>query len=345
MNQENKIPSVAVVILNWNGKKYLEEFLPSVLSTKYENLHILVADNASEDDSIVFLKEHYPTVQLILLEKNYGFAEGYNRALKEVFADYFVLLNSDVEVSENWISPVVQLMESDPLIAACQPKILSWRNKSFFEYAGASGGWMDKYGYAFCRGRVFDVCEEDRGQYDDISEVFWASGACFFVRPEVFHDMEGFDPFFFAHQEEIDLCWRMKNNGYKIFVQPQSVVYHLGGGSLAMGSKRKVYLNFRNNLIMLFKNLNPKERFIKLLVRMVLDGIAGMQFLMKGKVGSAIAVMRAHFGFYGWIYFKKEKYKAGFKMKELPGVYRGSIVKDFFFRSKKSFSKIVENKK
>ncbi len=345
MNPQKHTPSVAVVILNWNGRKYLEKYLPSVLATMYENFHIVVADNASEDDSVVFLRENYPSVKLVLLEKNYGFAEGYNRALEQVSADYFVLLNSDVEVSPDWISPVIRLMESDRQIAACQPKILSEKNKTFFEYAGAGGGWIDKYGYAFCRGRVFDISEEDSGQYDDVSEIFWASGACFFVRSEVFRSSGGFDSFFFAHQEEMDLCWRLKNKGYKIFVQPQSVVYHLGGGSLAMGNKRKVYLNFRNNLIMLFKNLHPKEKYLKLFVRMVLDGLAAVQFLFKGKGGSALAVLRAHFSFYRWWLKKDKHYKASNRMKTLSGVYNGSIVKDFYLGSKKSFSNIVENKK
>lgn len=345
MNQEKHKPSVAVVILNWNGKRYLEKYLPSVLETEYANLNITVADNASTDDSVEYLKLHFPSVSLLLLDKNYGFAEGYNRALESISADYFVLLNSDVDVTPGWIEPVIELMESDAAIAACQPKILSERNRLFFEYAGASGGWIDKYGYPFCRGRVFDTCEEDHGQYNDVSEVFWASGACLFVRSEVFRKLGGLDPYFFAHQEEIDFCWRLKNAGYKVYVQPASVVYHLGGGSLEMGSARKIFLNFRNNLIMLYKNLHPKERLIKILIRMVLDGMSSLHYLIKGNIGQAYAVLKAHLAFYRWLIFEKRNEGSKKRLAGLTGVYQGSIVKEYFLKSKKSFSKIVENKK
>ncbi len=235
------LPSVTVVILNWNGKHFLEKFLPSVMLSGYENLSVIVADNASTDDSIPFIKNKYPSVQIIYNAVNEGFAKGYNTALKQVTSDYFILLNSDVEVTKGWINPVISLMESDKTIAACQPKILSFNQKNEFEYAGASGGWIDQYGYPFSRGRVFDTCEKDNGQYDDCSEIFWATGAAFFVRASVYEEMEGFDEYFFAHQEEIDLCWRMQRAGYKIYVEPTSIVYHVGGGTLQKGNKRKVF--------------------------------------------------------------------------------------------------------
>lgn len=345
MQSIHHIPSVAVVILNWNGRHHLEKFLPSVMATRYENLSVVVADNCSSDDSISFLQQNYPSINRLNLDKNYGFAEGYNRALQKLTAEYFVLLNSDVEVSENWIMPIIELMESNKNIAVCQPKILSEKNKNLFEYAGASGGWLDKYGYPFCRGRVFDYCEEDLGQYDDTSKVFWASGACLFIRPHVFEKVGGFDPFFFAHQEEIDLCWRVQNAGYEVYVQPKSVVYHLGGGSLETGNPRKLFLNFRNNLIMLQKNLHPKNKFRIMFVRMSLDWLAAMQFLSKGMFSSFIAIMKAHTRFFKWLFMHKRSRTDRKKLYELEGIYEGSIVRDYFIRKKKIFSEIVENKK
>lgn len=337
-------PSVAIVILNWNGQHFLEQFMPSILASNYENFEVLVADNASTDGSVAFLKKQFPTVRLILLSENYGFAEGYNRALKEVKADYYILLNSDVEVTRDWIRPVVRLMEADATIAACQPKILALRQRSQFEYAGAAGGWIDEYGFPFCRGRVFDVCEDDAGQYDTAGEVFWASGACLFIRAELFHKIGGFDSWFFAHQEEIDLCWRLQNEGYKIWVQPDSVVYHLGGGSLEKGSTRKLYLNFRNNLIMLCKNLHPREAFWVVFKRLSLDGLAALHFLLKGKVGSFWAVMKSHFAFYLWLFGGPATKKSVRKLRrDLRGLYRGSIVWDHYIKKKKRFSEIVHN--
>ena len=221
------VPSVAIVILNWNGKNFLEQFLPSVLSSVYENKRVIVADNASTDDSVAFVKANFPEVEIIINNSNEGFAKGYNTALKQVQSDYYVLLNSDVEVTANWITPVIELMESDAAITACQPKLLAYKNKSLFEYAGASGGWLDTFGYPFSRGRVFDVCEEDKGQYNDAQPCFWASGAALFVKASAYHEMGGLDEYFFAHQEEIDLCWRMQLAGYKVYVQPASVVYHV----------------------------------------------------------------------------------------------------------------------
>lgn len=346
MQGSQHYPSVAIVILNWNGRKYLEKFLPAVEDTSYENFSIVVADNHSADDSIAFLKTHHPQVGLIALDKNYGFAEGYNRALSQLDADYFVLLNSDVTVTKEWLHPLVSLMLSNSNIAACQPKILSYKHKTQFEYAGAAGGWIDRLGYPFCRGRVLGYCEEDTGQYDDVSEVFWASGACLMVRPAIFKKMGGFDTFFFAHQEEIDLCWRMKNAGYQIYVHPGSVVYHVGGGSLAMGDKKKVFLNYRNNLVMLYKNLPATERRRTLFLRMLLDGVAALQFLLLGRGGSFMAVARAHIGYYKWKKIAGANPDAGnAKPKDLPGVFGGSIVINFFLKGKKTFAAIVENKK
>lgn len=346
MQGSQHYPSVAIVILNWNGRKYLEKFLPSVMATAYENFHIVVADNHSSDDSVDFLQRNYPGIKIVELNRNYGFAEGYNRALAVTDTEYFVLLNSDVEVEKGWLRPLITLMESDNDIAACQPKILSYRDKLKFEYAGASGGWIDRLGYPFCRGRVFGSCEKDRGQYDDVAEIFWASGACLAVRPEAFRMIHGFDTYFFAHQEEIDLCWRLRNRGFKIYVQPESVVYHVGGGSLEMGNKRKVFLNYRNNLITLYKNLPVKRRGSILFMRMLLDGLAAFQFLLMGKGGSFLAVVRAHFGYYKWRADKSDRSEGvRQEMMNRAGVFDGSIVSDYFLKRKKTFSAIVENKK
>ena len=252
---------VAVVILNWNGKSFLEKFLPSVFACNSSYAEIIVADNASTDDSVSFLKSKYPQIKIIQNSSNGGFAKGYNDALKLVEAEYYVLLNSDVEVTPNWIDSVIQLMDTDKSIAACQPKIRAFDDKKSFEYAGAGGGFIDKYGYPFCRGRILDTLEEDKGQYNDVREVFWATGACLFVRSECYHKVNGFDEDFFAHMEEIDLCWRLKNLGYKIMYSPNSTVFHVGGGTLNKTSPKKTYLNFRNNLILLCKNHPPKYFF------------------------------------------------------------------------------------
>jgi len=341
-----QLPSVAIVILNWNGRHFLEKFLPSVMASAYEHLSVIVADNASTDDSISFLKKNYPSVSIIINPVNEGFAKGYNTALKQVKADYYVLSNSDVQVSKEWINPIISLMESDKTIAACQPKILSFNHQYQFEYAGASGGWIDKLGYPFSRGRVFDHCETDNGQYEDVSQIFWATGAALFIRSSVFHDMEGFDEFFFAHQEEIDLCWRMQRAGYKIYAVPSSVVYHVGGGTLAMGSKRKVYLNFRNNLIMLSKNLSFSESIWKIPLRLLLDNITACKALIKGDFNAFIAIESAHFNFMKWIFSKRNKKKyPEIKMNQLNGVYNGSVVWQYFINKKKTFYQIIGFKK
>ncbi len=340
------IPSVAIVILNWNGKHFLEKFLPSVVASDYENLSIIIADNASTDDSVSFLQKNYPSVKIIMNPVNEGFAKGYNTALQKVSADYYVLLNSDVEVTKDWIKPVISLMDIDKTIAACQPKILSYNEKNKFEYAGASGGWIDKFGYPFNRGRVFDFCETDVGQYDNTEEIFWATGAAFFVRAAIFHKLDGFDEHFFAHQEEIDLCWRMQRAGYKIYVVPSSVVYHVGGGTLPKGNERKVFLNFRNNLLMLAKNLPASEKLKIIPFRICLDNIAGMQALVKGDWKTFRAVQKAHFNFIKWnLKHQNQDYLPKNKLKKLAGVFNGSVVKKYFIEKKRTFSEIIGFKK
>lgn len=334
---------VAVVILNFNGKQFLEQFLPSV--TKHSVSHkIIVADNNSSDDSVSFLKSNYPAIQIIQNKSNTGFAQGYNDALKSVDAEYYVLLNSDVEVTESWIENVITLMDANPAIAACQPKILDFNNRNKFEYAGAAGGFIDKYGYPFCRGRVFNSLEEDKNQYSNSMEVFWATGACMFVRSKAFWEVGGFDGDYFAHMEEIDLCWRLKNIGKKIFVEPKSVVYHVGGGTLNKLSSRKTFLNFRNNLTTLTKNHPSGFLFFKIIFRMKLDGIAAFKFLLDGQPKHFFAVIRAHFAFYGWLpktlsKRKKAKQHPNFKF-TMSKAYNGNVVLEHFIRKKKHYSEL-----
>ena len=332
---------VAVVILNWNGKFFLEKFLPNVI--KYSTgAQIIVADNQSSDDSLSFLNEHFPNVEVIINPSNDGFSTGYNLALKQVQAEYYVLLNSDVEVTENWIEPIITLLDSNKQIAACQPKILDYNNRTTFEYAGAAGGFIDKYGYPFCRGRIFNVLEEDKGQYNTTKEVFWATGACMFVRAEAFWKVGGFDDDYFAHMEEIDVCWRMKNIGYQIYVEPKSCVYHVGGGTLNKLSPRKTFLNFRNNLTTLTKNASPRFLFFKILYRMILDGVAAFKFLFEGSGSHFIAVLKAHFSFYAQLPSTLKKRKA---MRQMPGfvdsttgVFEKNIVYLHFIKGVKKYS-------
>jgi GT2 family glycosyltransferase len=288
----------AVVVLNWNGKEWLEKFLPNLVNHS-QVATVFVADNASTDDSVDYVKINFPTVKIIVNASNGGYAKGYNDVLKQIDAEYFVLINSDIEVTAGWLSPIISLMDSDKQIASCQPKILNYNSKTKFEYAGASGGFIDILGYPFCRGRIFDDLEQDKGQYNDAVEVFWATGACFFVRSNHFWELGGLDEDFFAHQEEIDLCWRLKNKGYKIMVQPKSVVYHVGGGTLNASSPFKTHLNFRNNLFMLFKNLPISSLFTTIPMRLVLDGVAALTFLNKEKgLEHVLAIAKAHFSFY-----------------------------------------------
>jgi len=284
---------LAVVILNWNGKKFLERFLPTLLRTLPDYAEAVVCDNASGDDSVAFLQEHFPQVTLLQNDKNEGFARGYNLALQRVEAKYYCLLNSDIEVTEGWIEPVIEQMDANEKIAAVQPKLLSYDRRDEFEYAGASGGYIDKYGYPFCRGRVFGNVEKDHGQYNDVTDIFWATGAAMFVRSDVYRLMEGLDDDFFAHMEEIDFCWRIKNLGYKIKVNPASVVYHIGGGTLPKNNSYKTVLNFRNSLYLLIKNL-PDERLVKTLaLRFFLDQVAAFSFLAQGHVKDFTAVYKA----------------------------------------------------
>ncbi|MEX6686596.1 glycosyltransferase family 2 protein [Danxiaibacter flavus] len=338
-------PTVAIVILNYNGVHYLQKFLPSVLSCSAEYARVIVADNASTDNSLALLRESFPSVELIILDRNYGFAGGYNKALEQVKSDYYVLLNSDVEVSRGWIEPIITLMESDKAIAACQPKLLSYHEPELFEYAGGAGGWIDYLGYPFSRGRVFEVCEKDVRQYNSTAPVFWASGAAMFVRASVFQDCRGFDAYFFAHMEEIDLCWRMQLKGHKIMSCPASVVYHVGGGTLPKGNERKVYLNFRNNLIMLCKNLPWQERIWKLPLRFFLDILFACKNLFTGYPKSFTAVLKAHVSVVKWrlLHSLKAPYtKRPFTT--LTGVYNRSIVWNYFVNNMKKFSDIIGNK-
>jgi GT2 family glycosyltransferase len=301
------LPSVAIVILNWNGKQFLERFLPSVLNSSYDNKEVIVADNASNDDSISFLENNYPQVRILRNEKNDGFAGGYNWAMQHIEAEISVLLNSDVEVTSGWIEPVVDIFDQNPSVAAVQPKILDHNKKDHFEYAGACGGWIDNYGYPFSRGRIFDSVEKDLHQYDDPMKIFWASGAAMFIRTSIFKEMGGFDPFFFAHQEEIDLCWRMQLSGYEIMSCPQSVVYHIGGGTLAKENPRKVFLNFRNNLIMLYKNLSFLESIKLIPIRLFLDFVSAIKSCLSGHFSYYAAIGKAHLAFFGWLLFKQSK--------------------------------------
>ncbi|NBU71709.1 MAG: glycosyltransferase family 2 protein [Bacteroidetes bacterium] len=289
----------SIVILNWNGKRHLQACLPSVCATEYENYSIWVADNGSTDDSVSWLKSCMADrVKILELKENTGYAGGYARALKMIEADIYVLLNSDVEVTPHWLQPVMAAFATHPNLAAIQPHILDYYNRQKFEYAGAAGGYVDSLGYPFCAGRIFEQIEDDKGQYNNPRSVFWASGACLFVRAKAYHEVGGLDPIFFAHMEEIDLCWRLQNAGYQLWQLPESVVYHMGGGTLAYGNPRKTYLNFRNSLINLQKNVPANERIWKIPLRMMLDFPAAVKFLLHGSWGDAWAVFRAHMSFY-----------------------------------------------
>jgi GT2 family glycosyltransferase len=340
------LPLVAIVILNYNGRNYLEKFLPSVIASTYPNKKIIIADNASTDDSVLYIKNDFKEAEIILLDKNYGFAGGYNMALPKVEADYYILLNSDVEVAPGWIEAMVNLMEADKNIAACQPKILYYYNKNIFEHAGACGGWIDTLGYAFARGRIFDLCEEDSGQYNQPAKVFWATGAALCIRPECFHEVKGFDSYFFAHMEEIDLCWRLQRKGYTIYCCPASVVYHVGGGTLPKTNSRKTYLNFRNNFIMLLKNFSFREALWKIPARILLDWVFAFKSLLQKDIKTFAAVFKAHASVLKWISESPGHQKLpSKKLKQLGGVYNGSLVWAYFFRHKKHFSEIVNDKK
>ena len=330
----------AVVILNWNGRTLLEKFLPSVLNYS-SSAEIIVADNASTDDSISFVKNIFPTITIIQNKSNGGYAKGYNDALADLNHEYFILLNSDVEVTANWLEPLIAMMDSDKSIAACQPKILSYQNKNQFEYAGAAGGFIDKYGFPFCRGRMFNTFENDDRQYNDVKEIFWATGACMMVRASAFNEAGKLDEDFFAHMEEIDLCWRMKNLGNKIMYCPDSTVFHVGGGTLNKINPQKTFLNFRNNLILLCKNHAPGFFILKMMMRLNLDGVAGMKFFFSGSFSHCWAVLKAHWSFYvhlGTTLRKRKEMKKRIKNYSTTAIYRRSIVHAYYLMGKKKFS-------
>lgn len=332
----------ALVILNYNGVDFLKKFLPVIIEHSSADAEIWVADNCSTDGSVELLEEQFRDIKLIRNKTNGGFATGYNLALKQIAADYYILLNSDIEVTANWIKPVIDLMETDDSIGACQPKIRSYYQKDKFEYAGASGGYIDHLGYPFCRGRIFMSLEKDEGQYNDPVEIFWATGACMFLRSDVFHELGGLDDDFFAHMEEIDLCWRMKSVGYKVMVCPSSYVYHVGGGTLPVGSARKTYLNFRNNFVLLYKNLPSNKLYSVLLTRLFLDGLAGMKFLIEGGFSDFVAVIKAHFYFYwNWSHIRNKRRNT--IRNKVSKIYEGNIASEHYIRRIKKFTDLKKD--
>lgn len=333
-------PLVAVVVLNYNTKDLLKKLIPFILKTNYSNFKVVVADNDSSDDSTELVRAHFPEVEILEIPGNLGYAGGYNYALDRVDAEYFVLLNSDVEVDPDWLQPMIDLITSSDKIAAVQPKILQYDDHGKFEYAGASGGYMDRWGYPFCRGRIFNRLEDDHGQYDDNKEVFWASGAALLIRADLFQD-EKLDEDFFAHMEEIDLCWRLKNRGYEIWTCGGAKVFHIGGGTLSQQSSRKTFLNFRNNLAMLTKNLPSWKMWLLLVSRIVFwDLLAGVKFLASGEVGFFKAVIKAHWSFFGHFkkWHQKRKGHTFKRHREHAGFYGKSIAFQFFIRGKRKFS-------
>jgi GT2 family glycosyltransferase len=336
--------TTAVVILNWNGEKYLQQFLPVLLEhTAIPGVEIVVADNASTDNSLEVLNKSFPTIKTIVLDKNYGFAGGYNKAFEQIEADYFVLLNSDVEVTLHWLEPLIDYMNQNQDVAACQPKILSYYQRTYFEHAGASGGYIDRFGFPFCRGRIFGVAEEDKGQYDDVAEVFWATGACMVVRSNLFKKVGGLDDEFFAHMEEIDLCWRFKSRGYRIMCIPQSKVYHIGGGTLNSESPHKTYLNFRNNLLMLYKNLPNNLLKPVMTSRLMFDYLAAFQLFITGKPKNAMSVLKARTDFNKMMPDFEEKRKENILYAtnvDQSDVYQESIVYEYYFKGKKTFNSL-----
>ncbi|WP_294748318.1 glycosyltransferase family 2 protein [uncultured Prevotella sp.] len=334
---------VAVVILNWNGAVMLKKYLPNVLEHSKDEAEVYVADNASTDESVELLKTQFPEVKLIILEKNWGFAEGYNKALAQVEAEYYVLLNSDIEVTPHWLIPLVAFMDAHEDVAACQPKLLSIFQRNQFEYAGACGGYMDKYGYPYCRGRVFDTIEEDRHQYDQPAEVHWATGAALFVRARIYKEVGGLDARFFAHQEEIEMCWRMRIRGYRLFALPESVVYHVGGGTLPKSNPMKTYLNFRNNLTMLYKCLPQSDLGAVMRVRWVLDYVAAVQTLLKGNVGDFKAIFRARRDFKKWkkdFAADREQIQAGRVATTMAEYAPFMLLWQYFARGRKTFAQL-----
>lgn len=332
---------IAVIILNWNGEGLLKEFLPSVISnTPTELANIYITDNGSTDNSVEFVKSNFPAIKIIQLDKNYGFAEGYNKAIEDIKEEYTILLNSDVEVTSNWLYPLLNYMEKHKEVAACQPKILSYNKKDFFEYAGAAGGFIDKFGYPFCRGRLFNVIEPDRGQYDSIINVFWASGACLMIRTSIYKQVGGLDAHFFAHMEEIDLCWRLWARGYKVVCIPSSIVYHMGGATLSKINPYKTYLNFRNSLYLLYKNF-PNNLFLTFSIRLILDILACIKFILSFELKNAIAVVKAHLSFLKTYKLFKNSRKENLEQTvnhQISTIYNGSLVFSFFVRKKRYYS-------
>ena len=336
----NKI-NTAVVVLNWNGVDFLQKFIPILIkNTSSDIAEIIVADNASTDNSVKFLQDNFPEVKLIILKENYGYAEGYNQAIAQLNHKYTVLINSDIEVAENWLEPLVVQMESSSDIAACQPKIRDYKQKEFFEYAGAAGGYIDYLGYPFCRGRIFDSLEKDLGQYEDSKSIFWATGACIMVNTAIYKELGGLDSDFFAHMEEIDLCWRIKSRAYEIYYVPDSTVFHVGGGTLSKLNPKKTFLNFRNNLLLLYKNL-PANKLNKILfIRMILDGIAAIKFMVSFQFSHALAILKAHFSFYKLLSQFKNKRKENLekaKTNIIKEIYPKSILKEYFIHKKDKF--------
>jgi GT2 family glycosyltransferase len=336
--------NIAVVILNWNGRHYLQQFLPSVcMHSEIPDTEIIIVDNCSSDGSVNFVKENFPQVRVIEFDRNYGFAMGYYKALELLESTYFVLLNSDVKVTAGWLSPLCRLMDSNSELGACMPKILAFNQTDSFEYAGASGGFIDRLGYPFCRGRILSTLETDKGQYDDFREVFWASGACMFVRSTAYKKAGGLDGEFFAHMEEIDLCWRMQRLGYKVAVVPDSIVFHVGGGTLPNNTPRKLYLNYRNNLFLLFKNLPIFQLIPVVFIRMILDGLSAMVYLVNGSGHLFIAVIRAHLAFQRRIPLlikMRRQLKGPIRTGKIGSIYPGSIVFDYFIRRKQTFGQL-----
>lgn len=339
---------VAIVILNWNGEHFLKQFLPVlVANTDFPDTEIIIADNASTDGSVDYLRKNFPHLKTIHLTKNFGFAGGYNKALEQVEAEYFVLLNSDVEVTAGWLNPLMSYLEANKDVVACQPKIKAFHSKNRFEHAGASGGFIDFLGFPFCRGRVFGVVEEDKGQYDEVCDVFWATGACLVIRSEIFWKAGGFDEAFFAHMEEIDLCWRLNARGYRIVCVPQSTVYHVGGGTLSVESPHKTYLNFRNNLLLLYKNL-PQQSLAKILKwRKYLDYIAAVQLYVTGKPKNAAAVLKARKDFKTMQpdFLEKRNENVLYATRtHCAEMISKSIILEYYFKKNKKFSEIVPTK-
>jgi len=327
---------IAIVILNWNGKALLEKFLPEIIRyspTEYTDIY--VADNASTDDSISFIKKSFVTIKIIKNTANWGFAKGYNLALDKIKADIFALVNSDIEVTHNWLEPIYNHFNQYSNTAIIQPKILDYKDKIYFEYAGAAGGYIDKLGYPYCRGRIFNSLEKDAGQYNDVQSIFWASGACFFIRSEVFKKLGGFDADFYAHQEEIDLCWRAQNSGYQIMYIGASTVYHVGGATLRTYHWKKTFLNFRNSLYSITKNA-PSNYLLLIFQRLLLDGIAGVKFILEGKPIHTFAILKAHFSFYANFFKMKNKRKLTLQ-KRRDYFSKKSIVWDYFVNGNKNF--------